>query len=207
MSRYLLPFLLICVPLATSCFQTLDEGASSQEPQAPPPPEDPNRPTTHILAGPLPFGFFVDGVLTDPEDPCDATRAQTAAILLKYCAQCHGGRSNAERQGVPPFDFLLDARKLTTTFTNNTMPPLLFVAPGDPEHSRLYLRAWKNEMPPPDLPMLKYLRPTVSDISVLHNWITSCTGAAPPPTTTGSGTGGGSSVDGGAAGAGGGPAR
>jgi len=184
MRSYLLPFLLVCLPLASGCFQPLDSAAASQDPPPIEPETPPDRPTTHILSGPLPFGYFdVSGALVDSEDPCDATRTQAGMILIKYCAQCHAGRTRDERQGVPPFDFLLDKDKLTTTFTNNTTPPLLFVAPGDPEHSRLYLRAWHNEMPPPDLPMLKYLRPTVSDISVLHNWITSCTGASQSPST------------------------
>jgi len=170
MRSYLLPFLLVCLPLAAGCFQPLDTAAASKDP---PPIEQPppdSWPTTHFVSGPLPFTYFnLAGEPTNSDDPCDATRTQAATILLKYCAQCHGGRSKDERQGVPPFDFLLDGAKLTSTYTLNTMPPLLFVAPGDPEHSRLYLRAWRNEMPPPDLPMLKYQRPTVSDISVLHN--------------------------------------
>jgi len=176
----MLPFLLVCLPFAAGCFQPLDSEASKGDPPTVEGPAPPEWPTTHNLPGPLPFGYFTpDGELVDSEDPCDATRTQAGMILLKYCAQCHAGRTAAERQGQPPFDFILDAMKLTTTFTNNTTPPLLFVAPGDPEHSRIYLRAWRNEMPPPDLPNIKYLRPTISDVSVLHNWITSCTGANP----------------------------
>jgi len=175
MHRYLPLCLLLCAPIATSCFQTLDDGAASKDP----PPLDsvtPDAwPTTQFLDGPLPFGFFDNaGNLVESDNPCKATTTQAANILLKYCAQCHAGRTPAENQGMPPFDFLLDLKKLTTTFTNNTDPPLLFVAPGDPDHSRIYLRAWHAEMPPPDLPNIHYLRPTVSDVSVLHNWITSC---------------------------------
>jgi hypothetical protein len=175
MHRYLPLCLFLCAPIATSCFQTLDEGASSEEPVPPIPPDPVEWPTTHILPGPLPFGFFDSaGNLVDSDDPCKATTTQAANILLKYCAACHAGRSKDERQGIPPFDFLLDRTKLTTTFTNNTTPPILFVKQGEPEQSRLYLRARHNEMPPPDLPNIHYLRPTVSDVSVLHNWITSC---------------------------------
>jgi hypothetical protein len=120
------------------------------------------------------------GVAPPPSsDPCDAAMP----ILTKYCGQCHGGRSLNERQGIPSFDFLFDVQKLTTTYTFNTTPPILFIKPGDPEHSRVYLRARNNEMPPPDLPMLMYLRPTTSDLSLLHYWISSCLG--PPSADAG----------------------
>jgi phosphatidylethanolamine-binding protein (PEBP) family uncharacterized protein len=55
-----------------------------------------------------------------------------------------------------------------------------FVAPGDPDNSRLYSRVARGEMPPPDVVGLPPRpRPTVSDISILRHWITSCMGAAP----------------------------
>jgi len=171
MHRYLPLCLLLCAPIATSCFQTLDDAASSQEPVAPEPPTPEDWPTTHILPGPLPFGFFnSQGVLVDSEDPCDATRQQALVVLTKNCGGCHAGGMN---QG--DFNFLLDLTKLTMTYSKITTPPILFVAPGDPAHSRIYLRAWKKEMPPKDVPgQPNYPRPTVSDVSVLHNWITSC---------------------------------
>jgi hypothetical protein len=201
MRRYMPLFLFLCAPLATSCFQTLDNSASSQEPTPieEPPPAD--WPTTHILPGPLPFSYFDNGNLVDSDDPCVPTGAQARDLLLKYCAMCHGGRTSGENQG--DFNFLLDLDKMKMTRSVKTDPPLLFVAPGDPEHSRIYLRPFKGEMPPPDLPKLKYLRPTVSDLSVLHNWINNCVGSNPPP-PSGAGAGGsGPTGASGASGAGG----
>jgi len=58
--------------------------------------------------------------------------------------------------------------------------------PGQPEKSRLYLRARNGEMPPTRPPSERQLpRPTTSSLSVLRTWIQSCLGnydspAAPP---------------------------
>jgi mono/diheme cytochrome c family protein len=193
-----LPVLLsvfLCAIGATACFQTLDTTASSGSPVTPP--EEPKSDaglTTVILPGPPPFGFFdPNGEIVTSEEPCDATRAQANAILTKNCADCHGGRTPGERAGNPPFDFVLDPVKLTSTFTQNTTPPMKFVVPGDPDHSRLYVRARLGEMPP--AAQMQLPRPTVSDISVLHHWISYCLGASPP-------SGGGSQNDAGSMGGG-----
>jgi hypothetical protein len=123
-------------------------------------------------------------------------------MLDKYCGGCHGGRTPGERAGSPPFSFVLDVGKLTSTYTNNTMPPLLFVKPGDPEHSRVYLRIRKGEMPPA-MP-LGLARPTTSDVSVLHEWIANCIakqGGAGAGGAGGATTGGNDTGTGGAGGA------
>jgi hypothetical protein len=205
------PLLLsFCGLVAISCFQQIDTTASSGQPIAPPPPESDAGPSTVILPGAPPFGFSDDnGNIITSEDPCDATRAQANHILANDCAGCHGGRTPGERAGSPPFDFVLNVQKLTTTLTRNTTPPMLFVTPGDPEHSRVYMRVRHGEMPPPAEAQLP--RPTTSDVSVLHEWIKNCTGATPPggsttTTTTASttgGMGGSSGGDGGSTGAGG----
>jgi hypothetical protein len=110
--------------------------------------------------------------------PPDMTCANSGlAVLEKYCAPCHGGRTPGERAGNPPFDFVLDVQKLTTLSTPNTTPPMLFVKPGDPDQSRVYQRASRGEMPP--LIGGPVQRPTASDLSLLRFWIESCLGAAP----------------------------
>jgi hypothetical protein len=185
----------LCAAVATGCFQTLDTTASSGSPVTPPEPEKEGGLSTVILPGPPPFGFFdPNGEIVTSDEPCDATRAQASAILTKHCADCHGGRTPGERAGNPPFDFVLDPVKLANTFTQNTTPPMRFVLPGDPNHSRLYVRARLGEMPPPA--QMQLPRPTVSDVSVLHYWISYCLGAKPPP------AGGGSQDDAGSMGGG-----
>jgi hypothetical protein len=190
--------------VASASCQVLDTTASNGSPVKPPePPKDPKL-TTAILPGPPPFGFFDDtGNLVTSDDPCEATRAQARKILTTYCANCHGGRTAGERAGVPPFDFVLDPSKLTTTYTNNTTPPMLFVAVGDPDRSRVYQRARRGEMPPPAEMSLP--RPTVSDLSILQEWIAHCVVPKVPPPSTGAGgsTGGDDGGTGGTGGAGG----
>jgi hypothetical protein len=170
----------LCAQGATACFQTLDTTASSGSPVKPPETGWDGGLSTVILPGPPPFGFYdPNGQIVTSDDPCDATRTQARAILIKNCADCHGGRTPGERAGNPPFDFVLDPVKMTTTFTQNTTPPMKFVAPGDPDHSRLYTRARLGEMPP--IAQMNLPRPTVSDLSVLHEWIANCLGVKGPP--------------------------
>src|SRR6188474_1619789 len=157
----------LCAQGATACFQTLDTTASSGSPVNPPEPEKEGGLSTVILPGPPPFAFYdPSGQIVTSDEPCHATSAQAIAILTKNCADCHGGRTPGERAGNPPFDFILDPVKMTKTFTQNTTPPMKFLSPGDPQHSRLYVRARLGEMPP--LAQMQLPRPTVSDISVLH---------------------------------------
>ena len=188
MRLYVFVAMSLCATAATGCFQTLDTTASSGSAVKPPEPGWDGALSTVILPGPPPFGFYdPNGNIVTSDQPCDATRAQATAILTKNCADCHGGRTPGERAGNPPFDFVLDPVKLTRTFTPNTTPPMLFVVPGDPDHSRLYVRARLGEMPPAQLQLT---RPTVSDISVLYEWISNCLGAKPPPQGSNSGSAG-----------------
>src|SRR5215471_6183057 len=178
MRTHVLLGLLVSTFAVAACLQPLDTTASSGSPITPPPQSDAGL-STVILRGAAPFEFFEpDGAIATSGDPCDATRAQARAILTRYCADCHGGRTPGERAGNPPFDFVLDTVKLSSTYTLNTTPPMLFVQPGDPQHSRLYVRLRHGEMPPPDQVQLP--RPTVSDVSVLHQWISKCVGTKPP---------------------------
>jgi mono/diheme cytochrome c family protein len=201
--------LLVMGALAVAgCVQELDTSASRGSLEPPPPPTESDAGlSTVILPGPPPFGFYDNsGNIQTSEDPCDATRAQATGMLETHCAGCHGGRTPGERAGNPPFDFLLDVPKLTSTFTSNTTPPILFVRPGDPDRSRIYQRAWRGEMPPmaqSDLPRL-----TISDISVLRHWISNCLGAKPASGGSGqapAGDGGSAANGGGSNAADGGP--
>jgi hypothetical protein len=57
----------------------------------------------------------------------------------------------------------------------DTKQPARFLVPGDPDHSRIYVRAMRGEMPPPDVVGLPANpRPSVSDLSVLQAWIAHC---------------------------------
>ncbi len=45
--------------------------------------------------------------------------------------------------------------------------------PGDPAHSVVYARIANNEMPP-NQDLIPVPRPTISELSVLQNWIYNC---------------------------------
>ena len=167
MSRRLVIIVLAALAEA-ACLQKIDEGAAKGNPKAiqtpaldTPPIELPGGGTTH--------------------NPCDRTSPQAQIILRTYCAGCHGGEAPSEDKGHPPFDFVLDLARLTTTRCASVPDPhdpsqgMLFVAPGDPESSRIYLRMRDNEMPPTPLGGTDPLpRPSISEVSVMYTWIKNC---------------------------------
>jgi hypothetical protein len=115
-------------------------------------------------------------------DSCVATTEQARAILERNCSGCH-----APPAAMGGFRSILDFPVLVTQTSNTlvdpvTGEPVRLVIPGDPDGSRLYRRAAGNEMPPmrdASLPPLP--RPTISDISVLRQWIESCLPEVPAP--------------------------
>jgi hypothetical protein len=113
-------------------------------------------------------------------DACEAVRLQAYEVLDRTCASCHSGDAPGARQGTPPFDCVLDEERMISMVSASakdpeTKKPARFLAPGDPDHSRIYLRPLHGEMPPPDVIGLPANpRPSVSDLSVLRHWIESC---------------------------------
>jgi hypothetical protein len=168
--------LLLGASMPLACFQSLQPGAADNtQPRldaAPPP-------TTALQTPDIELDFEGKRKTTDP---CVATTEQAKDILTTSCAGCHGG-GPAAMQGQPPFDCVLDFEKLKTKVSDtvkdprDSSKPMRFLIPGDPDDSRLYVRVAHGEMPPPlpfgvkDIP-----RPTISDISVLREWILNCMG-------------------------------
>lgn len=107
---------------------------------------------------------------------CDATSAQAMDILTKDCASCHGGATPGQNQG--GFSKILDPNVMigmTSNYAKDDEGPAHFLTPGDPQHSRIYLRPLNGEMPPADIIGLPaYPRPTAADLSVLQSWIHDC---------------------------------
>jgi hypothetical protein len=154
--------------LQNGCLQPLDSGAAMGS----------NAPPTIALETP-PISL-PDGTTTDP---CVLTTLQATEILGTYCAGCHGGGSPGAHQGQTPLDFVLDFDKLKVARSTVPGNPR-FAVPGFPDASRLYVRIAGGEMPPvPPLGLPPLPRPTVSDISVLYEWIASCLG--PPEVSDG----------------------
>jgi hypothetical protein len=113
-------------------------------------------------------------------DPCVATTQQATEILTTYCSECHAPPGSAAGfSSILDFPALVNARSGTVR-DPVTDEPVRLLIPGQPEQSRLYLRARSGEMPPrrdPSLPQLR--RPTISSISVLRTWILSCLASYP----------------------------
>src|SRR5207253_2582086 len=99
---------------------------------------------------------------------------QATEILRTNCAGCHGGGSPGAHKG--DFDFVLDFDRLKVARSIDPGMPR-FAVPGFPDASRVYVRIARGEMPPPPaLGVPPLPRPTVSDFSVLYEWIASCLG-------------------------------
>jgi hypothetical protein len=172
--RRRLPLVLVlCAPLG--CLQKLESGATDNTlprlDAAPPPTTATRTPSIEL--------DFTEGKRTTT-DPCIPNTDQAREILAVNCAGCHGGGA-AAMQGQPPFDCVLDVDKLKTRVSDAVKDPrdpskgMRFLIPGDPDNSRLYARILHDEMPP-KLPfgLREIPRPTISDISVLREWIQSC---------------------------------
>jgi len=154
--------------------------------EAPPPEEE-----VTLIGTPEIEYVTPDGGAATTTDPCEATTAHATTILLRSCTPCHGG-GPGRMQGVPPFDYVLDLERLmgarSTAIPDPTAPPenqdprlpgflgMRFLIPGDPVNSRIYFRMSRGEMPPlpaDGLPDVRF-RPTISDFSVIREWIASC---------------------------------
>jgi hypothetical protein len=127
----------------------------------------------------------------NPCTGCALTCLQTQEILERSCAICH----DAENAPGRPLTFILDGGRLSTTtspFSHTT-----YLVPGDPDHSPVYLRAvGTGEAPhPPDPGIAAPV--TISDLSVLRQWISSCLGPARVADATGGSGNGGNEAGGG----------
>jgi hypothetical protein len=165
----------LAVVAAAGCFQEIDSGASSAGPRSGPPVR-----TVDLMTPAIPLGPGDDAGTTD--DACMATTNAAMNVLRSACSACHGG-GPGQNLGQPPFDYVLDVPKLLTAVSETvtdpvTKKPVRFLVPGDPDHSRIYVRMFTRQMPPGDVVGLppNPSRPSVSDISVMRQWIAHCLG-------------------------------
>lgn len=171
--------LLLSFPLASACFQQIDTGAARAT-LNPPPPLDPEHPST-VIETPDPLVTVIDGTTTETGDGCEGTTLQAMDILDHSCGFCHAAPAS-----MASFDFVLNVKKMmnqpvkTATFIDPlTNKPWLYIVPGEPERSLIWVRMASGEMPqrPADVRAqqnLQYRIPTVSDFSLLHTWIKDC---------------------------------
>jgi hypothetical protein len=128
-----------------------------------------------LSIAPLPI-VLDDGATTSVA--CDQITQLSHDIRVTYCSGCH-----APPAGMGGFNYVLDDNQLITahsaTYTDDAGAYRRMIIPGDPEDSWVYHRVAIGAMPPtqnPPLPPIPH--PTISDISILHEWIENCLGAS-----------------------------
>jgi len=179
---------LLGVPLVASCMlQPLNSEATAGSPPviAPIDPgnvEDPGDGTTPILTQTPVIQIFTDpGVGPEGDtttDACKQTSLQASMFLNRYCAACHAVGDASS--GVPKFKDVLDLSALTNPTNMTDMPGVPFIVPGYPDKSRVYQKVSEGTMPKINIVPEVTTHPSVSEISVLEEWIANCLGVSRP---------------------------
>ena len=179
-SRWLL---LLCAPLASACFQPVDESATNGTIAAGNAPPAPTDPVTTTSVPDEPAGTLVDGTEVKEGSGCGVTDDQAMDILNTSCAGCHTGSQPIS--GIPELDIM----DLSGTKTGLAVGQgfagknIRYLIPGDPEKSLIYFRMVQGSMPKPasDINAIQVRIPTPSDFSLLNAWIKLCIGRDPMP--------------------------
>lgn len=148
--------------------QPIDSGADDETEI----PSGPEEPATLLEDPEIALDPADESATTD--DPCAKTDRDAHFVLETYCAGCHD--QGAASSGVPRFDFVLDREQLTQATWTVGSEERRFLVPGRSTESWLYLRPLLGTMPPisTDLRNMTYPRPTISDLSILREWIDHC---------------------------------
>lgn len=177
MTTYRAPLAMLLVTFAMfGCWQQVDEGASAGI-----------TPVT-TTGGGLGAKFPVE--TTTPEigktaldngdnattaaTGCDKTAFDTQTELSFFCDNCHQVGANGNFQGVD------DITTLINKSASSKYPGMKLIVPGDPTNSLIFKRVLSQEMPPASDVTNQIPHPSISDMSVLQQWIM-CIGAAPSP--------------------------
>jgi len=175
-------FLALGAVAILGCWQHLDSGAAADNTSV-------NADPSLGLGGPFPINTTTPeiGLTADDTgeptnfttDPCDKVKADAVAIRTTNCKTCHqdaqsGGLTNIES----------DASLVNVMSTSGKYPGWKYVVPGDLNASLIYHRVvMVGDMPPPSTIDAPLPHPSISDMSVLREWIL-CIGGAAPVTTT-----------------------
>jgi hypothetical protein len=97
---------------------------------------------------------------------CDKDKTDTQTVLKNDCENCHQVGANGNFQGVDDIMTLIN-KAASVKYTGQK-----FIVPGDPSHSLIFQRVLAGEMPPPSSDVTVIVpRPSISDMSVLQQWI------------------------------------
>lgn len=171
MTTYRAPLALMLGTFAMfGCWQQLDQGASAGVTSVAVNTKDglgakfPEMTTTPAIGETAadngdPSTFAANGCAKDEFD--------TQTALNTYCQNCHEGGSNGNFQGVADIMTLVN-KPASAKYPAGTM----FIVPGDPANSLIFKRITALEMPPPTSDVTNPIpHPTISDMSVLQQWI------------------------------------
>jgi len=125
-------------------------------------------------------------------NPCVSIEQQSLAIRQQSCALCHEATSGTRAACVCTLNDILDDQFLLTMVSPDYIAPdggnMAYLTPGDPDASLIYVRTANGQMPPP-LAFTEAIvgpeagaalvYPSVEDVSLLNEWITSCLGPGP----------------------------
>ena len=177
--------LLLSVSLAAGCLQKVDEGLAVGAREIDPP----------ACGGAQGFACMFPVNTTDPGvglkadeggevtqnaasgDGCAKVDLDATDILQRKCAGCHDGPGTAMNS---PLTFIMDPDQLMTRPPSMQFTGERYVLPGNPARSLIYQRAVINkDMPYSSSTLVPANLLTVSESSVLYQWIASCVGVAP----------------------------
>jgi hypothetical protein len=177
MKMYRAPLaLLLGTFMTVGCWQKLDENASSGIIQV-------NVDTAGGIGAKFPVETTTPEIgktaldngdnASTATDGCDKDQFDTQAMIKTDCEGCHQVGANGNLQGID------DIMSLINKPASSKFAGWKFIVPGDPANSLIFKRVTALEMPPPSSDVQNQLpHPSISDMSVLQQWIM-CLGNAP----------------------------
>lgn len=122
------------------------------------------------------IGLSLDDPSQTTTDPCVKVNADAVQVRMTFCNRCHQG------EGIVPIlnDIDNDSSMINTMADQAKYPGWKLLVPGDLDKSLIYHRVVvAGDMPPAGTIDAPVLSPSISDMSVLREWIL-CMGATSP---------------------------
>ena len=185
-------FLALGTVAVFGCWQKLDSNASHDTPNT-------NADPSQGLGGPFPINVttpdigITAGENGDPtsvsQNACDKVESDFKDIRMTFCSMCHQDIASGTLTHIED-----DASIVNVMSGSGKYPGMKYIVPGDPLNSLIYKRVVMNgDMPPPSTIEAVVPHPSISDMSVLRQWIFCLTGSNNPDPgggSTSSGAGG-----------------
>lgn len=176
MTTYRAPLAMLLVTFAMfGCWQQVDEGASAGI--------TPVTTTGGGIGAKFPTDTMtpeIGEVAADNGDAtktamtgCEKTAFDGQAMLSFFCDSCHSTGGLGNLVGIDTAAMSLVGREASSKY-----PGQKYIVPGSPETSLIYERiVMSSDMPPPTTLDAPVPHPSISDMSVLRQWILTCMAA------------------------------